>query len=445
MNDSFVNKLFAAAKEKGFADCEIYYVNGSSFSLKVFNGEIHEYKNAGDTGLAFRGTFNGKMGYSFTEKTSDEIIPFLVDNAAQNAEIIEDSDIENLFVGSETYPMVKTFEESLSKVSTNDKIEMAFKMEKTAKDFDSRVEAIDYCGLATVEGEVAIVNSLGLNVRKKSNFMTAYCYPRVSENGQTKMSGDSWIGKNASEFNPEQFGENAAKLSLSCLCARSVPTGRYKILFTREAMSDLLEAFIGIFSAEKVQKGFSLLKGKIGQKVSSAVFNVRDDALLPDLPGSTPFDSEGVAAMNKSIIENGVLKTFLHNRKTAKKDGVEPTGNGFKGSFKSPVGVSPTNFYVVPGTKTENELISEMENGIIISDLSGLHSGTNSVSGDFSISAEGFYVENGKKTFAVEQITIAGNFFTLIKDILAVGNDLRFMGSVNSPCVIVREINVAGL
>jgi PmbA protein len=209
-------------------------------------------------------------------------------------------------------------------------------------------------------------------------------------------------------------------------------------------MGDLLGTFVSVFSAEEAQKGFSLLKGRLGGKIAADTVSIRDDPLLDQLPGSAVFDGEGVAARNKTVVENGVFKTFLHNRKTARKDGVEPTGNGFKSSFKTAVGIAPSNFYIAAGTGNREELIAGMGDGLIITNLEGLHSGANSVSGDFTLSAEGFLVWGGKITRPVEQITVAGNFFSLLKDISDVASDLEFKGNVSSPSVLVRELSVAG-
>ncbi|MDR3335838.1 MAG: TldD/PmbA family protein [Treponema sp.] len=443
--EQFKDKLFAAAKQKGFTDCEIYYVNGSSFSVKVFEGEIREYKNSGDTGLSFRGTWKGKMGYAFTERIGDDAISFLLDNAAGNAEIIEDSDVEDLYAGSSSYPAVKLYDESLEKVTPEEKIALALKMEKAAKNFDKRVAAVDYCGVETGECERYIANTLGLSVCERSNIAGVYSWPRVQgEDGQVKTYGETWMGKGLRAFDAEGFGRDTAKEALSYLGAKSIPTGMYKAIFDRNAMGNILETFAKIFSAEEVQKGFSLLKDKLNSKIAAGIVTIRDDPLLDHLSGSAIFDGEGVAAKNKAVVENGLLKTYLHNRKTAKKDGVEPTGNGFKSSFKAAVGIAPANFYLAPGTTSRDTLVTQMGDGLIITGLEGLHSGANSVSGDFSLSAEGFLVRGGKKTRAVEQITIAGNFFTLLKDITAVASDLEFKGNVNSPSVLVREVSVAG-
>jgi PmbA protein len=442
----FKEKLFAAARQKGFSDWEVYYSGSSSFSVKVFEGEIREYKNALEAGLSFRGTWKGRMGYAFTERIDDDVIPFLIENAAGNAEIIEDADVEDLYAGNSVYPDVKTFEDELVRWPVADQIGTALALEVAAREKDKRVAAVDYCGIETEESERYIANSLGLNLRDRSNAAGAYVFPRVQgEDGQVKVNGKYWVGQDKNTLDPNALGREAAEKSLSYLGARSVTTGTYKVVLTGEAMGAILGTFSAVFSAEEVQKGFSLLRGKLGQRIAADVVTLRDDPLLPGLPGSGSFDSEGVASKNKAVIEGGILKTFLHNRKTARKDNVEPSGNGFKYSFKSTMGIRPANFYLAPSQKTPEDLLAEMGEGLLISDLAGLHSGADPVSGNFSVSAEGHLVSGGKRGHAVEQITIAGNFFTLLMDIRSLANDLEFHSPIASPSVLVRGLSVAGL
>jgi PmbA protein len=157
-----------------------------------------------------------------------------------------------------------------------------------------------------------------------------------------------------------------------------------------------------------------------------------------------------VATRTKTVIENGKLKTFLHNLKTAKKDGVESTGNASRASFKAPVGISPTNFFIQPGELSYEDMIKRMGDGLIIIDVQGLHSGANPVSGDFSLGAYGYLVEKGQIVRPVEQITVAGNFFTLLETVEEIGSDLKFGrpspgGYVGSPTLLVRHLSVAGM
>lgn len=161
--------------------------------------------------------------------------------------------------------------------------------------------------------------------------------------------------------------------------------------------------------------------------------------------GTQPFDSEGVSGKNKAVIENGVLKTLLYNRRTAKKDGVASTGNGFKIGLTGSVKTAPTNFYLAKGMLSQEALLAQMGDGLLLTSLMGLHAGTNAVSGDFSLSAEGFRIKGGRIDTPVEQITVAGNFYQLLAEVEEIADDLYFgSGGVGSPSVLVRGLAIAG-
>ncbi len=149
--------------------------------------------------------------------------------------------------------------------------------------------------------------------------------------------------------------------------------------------------------------------------------------------------------MKKCIIKDGKLTTLLHNLKTANKAGVKSTGNGFKSSYASPISVSPTNFYIEPGEKSLDEILKTVDTGLMITDFAGLHSGANAISGEFSLAVNGFFIENGEVSFPVEQITAAGNFFNIIKNIELIGSDLKFpLSSIGSPSIVIKELSIAG-
>ena len=448
--DAFRNELFAQAKAKGFADCELYYSAGDSFSVRVFKGEISEYKNSSSEGAGFRGTFNGKMGYAYTENLDSDLIPALLANAADNATIIEEEEIEKLYPGDSKYPEANSYNPAMNEVDTSKKIEWAMAMEKHALSLDPRVVMVDYCTLITGETATSMANSYELNLSQKSNMAMAYMIARVEENGIMKSGMEWWSGRDFADFDYKALAEKSVKIALSNLGAKSIPSGKYPVLLEREATRDLFETFSQIFVAERAQKGFSLLnKDKVGQVIAAPHITLRDDGVTDLSLGSFSFDAEGVATQNKAIIENGVLKTLLYNTKAAAKDGVKSTGNASKVGFGGAISTGTTNFYLVPGEKSYDQLVAGIKEGVIITDLAGLHSGTNPVSGDFSVSAEGYFVENGKIIKPVEQITVAGNFYELLKNIETVGADLRFRslgtGGIGMPSVLVNGLSIAGL
>lgn len=441
----FKEELFKEAKNSGFEECEIYYADSENLSLNIYEGEVEKYKLTNAFGLSFRGKVNGKMGYSYTEILDEDAIKTLVNNAKGAALAIENEDIQFIYEGDKEYKEINSYKKELDHVKPDELISLALKMEKECKKQCDKVVNFQGCGIGYGKSTYGIINSKGLNLKNERNSLTAYVVPIVEDNNQ-KYDGMGYVlAKTVQDIKPMDLAKQGLEEAIAKIGAKSIPSGKYKIIINNEAMVSLLGTFSGIFNAEQAQKGLSLLKGKEGEVIASDIFTLIDDPHLEDGLGTTSFDDEGVATYTKEIVTKGKLNTLLYNLKTAHKAGVKSTGNGFKGSYASTVGVSETNFYIKPGEKSFDELCEEVKEGLIITEFAGLHSGASSVTGDFSLAAKGFMIENGKKSFPVEQITVAGNFFTLLKDIEEVGSDLKFpMSSIGCPSIIVKELSVAG-
>lgn len=385
------------------------------------------------------------MGYSFTEILDEEAIEMLVKNAKDGAGSIESEDIQFIYKGDEKYEEVVSYSKELENIDAEKLISLALDMEREAKNASDKVVNIGGCNIGYGSSNYGIYNTNGLELTNKSNLLSAYIVPIVEDN-ERKYDGTGYkVAYSLDEVNPKEIAKQGVEEALSRINGRSINSGKYKAIIYNEAMVSLIGAFIDVFDGDSAQKGLSLLKGKEGEVIASDKVTIVDDPLMLNGLSSTPFDDEGVATYKKEIISNGVLNTLLHNLKTANKLGVKTTGNGFKASYASPVGISPTNFYIKNGDKTIDELIASISEGIIITEFSGLHSGANSITGDFSLAAKGFFIKNGKKSFPVEQITVAGNYFSLLKDIKEIANDLKFpMSSIGSPSILLDEISIAG-
>jgi len=446
----FKQELFAQAIAKGFTDYEVLFLGSSGFSVRVFEGEISEYKSTASQGVGFRGTINGKMGYAASEKMDISVIAPMLENAAANAGIIEDEEVEKLFPGNDSYPEVDVYNPALNEVSAADKIKWAQEMEAYAKSLDSRVKMADFCTIGNQENEMAMANSYGLDLNQRRNMASAVLIARVEENGITKSAFEYWNGRDFAELDYKALAKKAVDTALSYLGASSIESGVYTIAFDNNTAKDLFAVFSSVFMAENGQKGFSLLnKDKLDTEIATPIITLRDDGVCDLSLGSMAFDAEGVATQQKAIIENGVLKTLLYNTKSAAKDGVTSTGNASKAGLGGAIATSCTNYYLVPSETPFNEMISGVEKGVLITDMAGLHAGVNPVSGDFSISADGFLIENGKVSRPIEQITVAGNFYDVLKNITAVGSDLRFhssgQGGMGVPSILVEGIRVSGM
>lgn len=442
--NAFRKMLLKKGLEAGFSECEIYYTQGESLSISVYEGEVEKYNLEKSKGLSFRGLINGKMGYSFTEILDFDALNMLIKNAKESALNVESDDVQFIYKGDKDYSKVKTYSEDLENIDPAKMIDLVLNIEKEAKSYD-KVVNINGCKISYSSSSHSIYNTNGLELNNKSNILMAYVVPVVEDNGQKQDGIGYSIVNSIDKLNPKEIAKDGIKEAISKLNGSSIESKKYKTILYKDAMASLLETFSNTFSADAAQKGLSLLKDKEGEIIGSEVLTIVDNPLLNNGLASTPFDDEGVATYKKELVSSGRLNTLLHNLKTAHKANTKSTGNGFKASFASSIGVECSNLYIEAGDKDLDELMKIVDEGIMITDLAGLHSGANSISGDFSLAAKGFYIKDGVKTHPIEQITVAGNYFELLKDIEVVGSDLKFpMSNVGSPSVIVKELSIAG-
>ncbi len=300
----------------------------------------------------------------------------------------------------------------------------------------------------------ALCNSKGLDLEDVISLARCYGMPLVSEGGEMYDGFESKKGR-LQDFDLDAIAEKAVEHAVSAISADSVPSGKYDVVFSNKTMAALLQTYASVFSAEQAQKGMSLLKGKEGERIAAPFITIVDDPRYEENYVMRTFDGEGVAAYAKNVVEDGVLVTLLHNLKTAAKAGVKSTGNASKSSYDAVVGVSPFTFYIKaeggPETlgaerrKGLEDMLASAGEGLYITELMGLHAGANPITGDFSLSAKGFMISEGRKGAPVKNFTVSGNFFTMLREIEKVGSDLEFgNGSFGSPSVLVRDMSIGG-
>ena len=448
----FIARLFERARQRAgdapdFA-CEACVGNGSSFEVQVKNGEIYQYNVSDGGGLGFRALVNGRMGYASTQILDEEAIDMLVDGALENAALVESEDRQFIFEGSERYPELKLFEPRLEALDAAKKIEMAKKLEALTLAQDARIAQVEDCAVFSSSDESAMVNSRGLDVSVRGNLLGAYV-AAIARDGEKVNTGFKMaFTMNPDALDLEKLAKDAAREALDGLEAEQAESGTYRVLLRGDVAATLLSTFSGVFSADNAQRGLSRLKGREGEAIAAECVTIMDDPHRAGSAASTPFDGEGVATRPKAVVEGGRLNTLLHNLKTANKQGVQTTANASRPGYAAPVGVAPTNFYFKPTDVDFEGMLQKLGDGLLITEMQGMHAGANPITGDFSLAAKGFRVRGGRKAEAVAQITIAGNFYELLKAVEAVGGDLEVLapgGSCfGSPSLLVEKLSVAG-
>ena len=438
----FKEAVIGAAKAREITEYEIYYTESESTNVEIFKEEVKGYGTESSLGVCFRCVIDGRAGYASTENMTPEEAESLVDRALENARSIESDKKAFIHKKGDEYAVLPKEQEEIP--SGTDLVESALELQKKLYQSDSRVVDGTQSYFTGGSEKYALYNSNGLDLEDTVSYTQCFALSIVKD-GEEMYDGSSNKLGVFKDFDLDAIAGEALEEAVSTIGAGIAPSGKYNVVFSGKAMAKLLMTFSSVFSSEAVQKGRSLLKNKEGEKIASDCVTLIDDPRYPDSVIKRTFDGEGVATYTKNVVENGVLSTLLYNLTTADKAGVKSTGNASKPSYSSVVGISPFTFYIKPGEDTKEELFAQAGDSVYVTDLEGLHAGANAATGDFSLAATGFLLENGKKTAPVKSFTVADNFYDVLKKVEKVGSDLEFLrGRFGSPSLLISDVTVAG-
>ncbi len=438
-----LKELIDRARDYGFEDACVSYADHESVSIDILNGEVSSYENCRDSGITFRGLKNGQMGTCSTNILDDNTVEYLLSGAMENCDVLDDEDPDFIYCDPDHKDLYYSQMSEAYEKNTYDRFKaLGLQIERAILDIDPSVKQVDYLTIACERGPAMMMNTKGLNAYTDEDGISLFAGARAERDGEVKSGGHYWIGKDIDDFVLEDFVSEVKDNLITKFGASSVKSGSYDCVFKNEAFVSLFKAFFSNFSSYTMQKGLSLLAGKTGTRIASDVFTLEEIPMYEKALTKIPFDTEGVLTYDKAIIDKGVFKTALYNLKTANKENIKSTGNGFRG------GIGVSNIVVTPGNKSFAGLLGEVGEGLIITEVSGLHAGVNAISGDFSLLCEGFVITGGKRGRPVEQITISGNFYDLMLKIREFGNDVVNVpgtrGEFFCPSVIISDMSIAG-
>ena len=444
MNKHIAEKILSLSKDLKADAAEVFIRSSASTSIEIKDQKVDAFDRAKDIGAGLRVLVNGRMGFAFTTDLSDNAIRTLARSALTNAQNIEPDPFHAFPARPPAgYHSIALYDPELAALSEKEKIDRVMAMEREAFGVDSRIKRIRKASATFSGSETVIMNTLGAEVSYRSTAASSSIEVVAEEKGESQAGSDFDVKRFYRKLMIEEVGRRAARKALDLLGARHLDSIKAPVILDAEVAADFLSIMASGFSAESVQKKRSLFIGKLDKEVASSCITVYDDGLLKEGLGSAPADDETVPVSKKTIIAGGRLAMFLYNTYTANKDRTVSTGNGMRGGFKGIPGVGVTNLYIAPGSNTLETLIASTNGGLYVTEVMGAHT-ANHISGDFSVGATGFWVEDGKKAYPVREITIAGNILDLMKNVDAVGSDLRFSGRIGSPSLRIRELSIGG-
>ena len=435
-------KFFALAKEYGIEAADITSNESSSLSVSVFHSEVDSLTNNSSYELVARGIYKGKMGSVSVDNVNKESPEKLVKEIIRSASIIENDDPVFIFKGSEKYHKKNVFKNVDFSENVQEKVGILLEIEKKLLAYDKRINEVVTVGFESDSHSYKKTNSFGLKLSQKKNSY-AYFAEVTAKDGEEIRTGFSvFASLDENEFDIDKFVEKVATDTLQKLGSVQCASKKYPVVLNPECVSSLMSFLISSLDAEEVQKHTSLLEGKLNQQVLSKKLTVIENPIEKNL-FFRYFDDEGVATNKKYLIKKGVISTYLYTLQTAAKDKVQPTGNGFGGpKAKADVGYVE----IKGGKKSEDEMLSNIKEGIYLTELTGLHSGMNAQSGNFSLQCAGFMIRDGKKAEPLALITVAGNLLNVFNNIKCVANNNKLVigNQMSCPSILVGKLPISG-
>ncbi len=443
---SLAENAVKAALNKGAQDAEAYVYEGQASNIGIELGQISKTNKIIDRGLGVRVALNKAIGFAYTNIVEDaKAVEGAVNNALSSARASKpDPDWKGLPQKKPFVPTQKTFDKKIVALSSEELVGIAATMLDAAGQVDKRVFPIEG-GVGSAYLSSAIVNSNGVTGFDKGTVIECSVATLAKEGNSVTPVCFEFNAARTYDLKPEWVGKEAAKMALSALKTQSVETKSGKVILTQFALQELLSyTLINAIRADSVQRDQSPFKGKLGEKVASENLTIYDDGLFAGGLRTAMFDGEGVPHQKTPVIEKGILRNFLYDNYSAKKEGKESTGNASRAGYLSTPGIDTTNFHIIPGNKTSNEMLSEVDDGLIVYYLQGAHS-SNPVSGEFSVVATpAWKIKKGEITHCSRGVMLAGNIFELLKNISVVGSNERQMGQLISPWLQVENVRVIG-
>jgi PmbA protein len=437
-------EVLAQAKKKGASGGDVVMAESDSSFVTVRLGEVEKVSQAQEKRLGLRLFFGASSASASTSDISTSAIERLVDDTCALARATAKDDFSGLPAPemlAKNVPDLDLVDDERT-LSVDEKIHLARDAEQAALDYDPRITNSEGGEFSAHASRVIYANSHGFAGEYRGSNYGMSVAPVASSNGS--MQRDYWYSsgrKFARLEAPEALGKRAAERALRRLGARKVKTCDCPIVFDPEMAANLLRQLSSAISGYSLYKGASFLIGKLGEKIAAETVTIVDDGTIPGALGSRPFDGEGLPTRKKTIVERGVLKSYLLDTYSAKKLNLSSTGNASRGIGDSP-GVGPLNFYLMAGPHAPEEIVASVKNGFYVTELMGF--GVNLVTGDYSRGAAGLWIENGKIAYPVEEVTIAGNLKNILANIEMVGSDLEFRGRVVAPTIKISRMTVAG-
>ncbi|HKU39030.1 MAG TPA: metallopeptidase TldD-related protein [Polyangiales bacterium] len=436
------------ARRAGADVAEAAVSEGAHLSVKVRMGEPELVEEAGSKSLGLRVMRGQQVAVTYTSDLTESGLTRFIEDAVELAKLSQPDPFAGppsaeLLSRAAQHTDLELFDPRVDEIDAARAIDMAKRAEAVALKHDPRLTNSEGATVSRQAGASALVTSGGFQGGVRGTYASIAVHPVAEDTDGKKRSGYYWSARRFADAieSPEQVGLEAARRTLAKLGSRKLDTQEAPVIFDPDSARSILGLLAGCVNGGAIWRKGSYLVEREGQQVASPLVTVIDDPLIARGPGSRPFDGEGLLSRRNTIVERGVLKSFVLDTYSAKKLNKQSTGNASRGSSGG-VGPSTTNFILQPGEHSAASIVKDSDGALYVTDMMGF--GFNAVTGDFSRGASGFWIEKGERAYPVSEVTISLNLDELLKRIDRVGDDLDLRTSICAPTFRVSGMTIAG-
>lgn len=413
--------------------------------IRVYDGEVEKLTTAESAGVGVRVITGGRMGFAYAGSLDPDILAEVLGEARDNAAFGDPDEANGIAEpDGHAYTELGLFRPGLADVPTTTKIDLALELERAVKAADPRISGMESCDYSDGTAEVVVVTSTGIRSASEETYAYLSADAMAVQGDETQTGYWYTIGRDTSELDVEACAAEVAKRATQLLGATKPPTSRLTVVLDPFVTAQFLDILAFALSAENVLKGRSLFADRVGDEVASTLVTLVEDPTDTAAMTATEIDGEGLATRRTPLLEAGVLQGFLHDSYTARRMATSSTGSAVRG-FSSTPHVGSRAMAIAPGTKSPEELIAGIDDGVLIRGVSGLHSGVNPISGDFSTGADGLRISGGSLGEPIKEFTIASTLQRMLHDVQAVGSDLTWLPmSAAGVTLVVGDVTVSG-
>ena len=426
---------------------EAYVVHERETEIRAYEGELESFTSAASSGIGVRVVADGRQGYAYAGTLDEDALGETLREARDNAAFAEPDEFNGVALADGVAPVdLDLFSDALATFSTDDKIALAIELEKATRAADPRITGIESAEYIDTLYESAVATSTGIAAATRETGCYLAAYALAEENGETQSGFGFSIGRDPSALDVAVAARDAADRATRLLGATKPTSQRLTVVLDPSVTAQLLGIVGQTLTGEAVLKGRSMFADRKGDSVAHPLLTLVDDPTNAAAFTASMVDGEGLATRRTPLITDGVLTGFLHNSYSGRRSGEASTGSAVRAGFKSAPGVDAQALSLTPGCDDPQTLLAKIDNGFLVQDVAGLHSGVNPVSGDFSTGAEGLRIRNGELAEPIREVTIASTVPRLLLDIAAVGNDLVWLpANATGVTLVVSDVMMSGV